>query len=332
MKQNQAKTRYYFFAFLKVAPTQFNKVLVSNHVNMRGIRQKFVDGFHDKVPISINKVLPGKEVFYFNAYSTIGPLNECIEFDLNDADAVQLADIDSEGLVLSIVGQVRFTGSVMHKDYYRDGKQRSDLMREALISDGTRTVKLTIWGDLIDLIKEDQLIQLCNASSRHYNEELVITTNFSTSVCYLTESLEIEFDESLSSITSEEGNKNDEVICCPNIESMKVDSFLSCKVCHKKVSIFPGTGLCRCPNCKREFTVKLIESLPACNQKAVVLDLYTAGNRNLSVTVFGEVLVRFFGENVVANDIELKTTLLNADKIDFTILKDKKIVKDISYH
>jgi len=67
-------------------------------------------------------------------------------------------------------------------------------MREAVISDGSRTLKLTIWGFLIDIIKDNALLQLVIVSSRIYNEELVLTTNYSSSVVYLTETMEIEFD------------------------------------------------------------------------------------------------------------------------------------------
>ena len=109
-------------------------------------------------------------------------------------------------------------------------------MRECLISDGTRTVRLTLWGDLVELVKENHLIQICNASSRIYFEELVITTNYSTSICYLTEQLEVAFDEMESLNDDSSGN---DCVCCPRVESVRIDSFLCCKVCSKKLTITP---------------------------------------------------------------------------------------------
>jgi hypothetical protein len=48
--KNQAKTRDYFFVYIQSAPTDIQKILVSNHRNMKIIRQKFLDHFHDKTP------------------------------------------------------------------------------------------------------------------------------------------------------------------------------------------------------------------------------------------------------------------------------------------
>ena len=62
-----------------------------------------------------------------------------------------VADIDDEEIVLSIVGKVKFIG----KTYNKNSRQRSAKMREALFSDGSKTIKLTIWSDLIEIIKEN---------------------------------------------------------------------------------------------------------------------------------------------------------------------------------
>ena len=156
--KNLAKTRDYFFTYIKTAPTKVEKILVSNHRNMKIIRQKILDAFYDKVPISASKVSPGKDVFYLNAYSFVNDVSVKLEFDLNDADAVNLSDVQDEGLVLSVVGEIRFTADETQKSYFRNGRNRTERMREAVISDGSRTLKLTIWGFLIDLIKDNTLL------------------------------------------------------------------------------------------------------------------------------------------------------------------------------
>ena len=69
---------------------------------------------------------------------------------------------------------------------YKDGKHRSDKMRSALISDGSKIMELTVWSDIIYLIKSDTMLQLVNLSSRSYSQQLVLSTNFGTSLCYLT--------------------------------------------------------------------------------------------------------------------------------------------------
>ena len=49
---------------------------------MKLIRQKFNDAFHDKLPISINKIVAGKDIYFFNAYSDITESNEQVQFEM----------------------------------------------------------------------------------------------------------------------------------------------------------------------------------------------------------------------------------------------------------
>lgn len=219
---------------------------------------------------------------------------------------------------------MKFISEVADVSYFKDGKNRVDRMREGLISDGTRTVKMTIWGDMIDMIREDHLIQITSASSRIYNEELIISTNFSSSICYLTETINIEFDEVTSTGAPQ---KEDFIVCCPNIESIKINTRLGCKICKNKVTVMPGTGLCVCGTCKREFTVKSIEETPGCSQKFAVLDLKNFDGA-LTVTIFEDVL-RNFGEE---DETRLKNKILNLKNHDFLVLKKKKVVTEIKEH
>jgi len=142
--------------------------------------------------------------------------------------------------VSSIVCEVRYTNQELEKSFFREKKNKKERMREAIICDGTRTVKLTVWGFIIDLLKENCLAQLTNVSSRFYNEELVITTNYSPSVIYLAETLDVEFDESyVSKITpvSSEVQSDTITISCPSIESIRIDNFFSCKICKSKLIV-----------------------------------------------------------------------------------------------
>ena len=62
---------------------------------MKIIRQRILDAFHNRTPIIVSKVNPSlkKDVYYFNAYSFIDDVSEMLTFDINDADAVSLADV-----------------------------------------------------------------------------------------------------------------------------------------------------------------------------------------------------------------------------------------------
>lgn len=77
-----------------------------------------------------------------------------MDFGINDTDAIPVAEIDGEEIVLSIAGKVKFVGETTTKTYNKNGRQRSDKMREALFSDGSKTIKLTIWSDLIEILTQ----------------------------------------------------------------------------------------------------------------------------------------------------------------------------------
>ena len=169
--------------------------------------------------------MPGSEILFFNSYSTIEESEMTI--DLNVADATKLSEINDSGLLLSIVGE-----QPIMQTYIKNNKRRTDKMLEALISDGTRTLPITFWADLIDVVPQNTIIQLCNLSSRVFNEDIVLTTNFSSSICFLTETLAVEFEEQPC---SSQQVKTDETVCCQFFESLKLESFLTCRFCKKRL-------------------------------------------------------------------------------------------------
>ena len=51
-------------------------------------------------------------------------------------------------------------------------------MREGYISDGTCLLEITFWGDLVDMVEEDVLLQFCFTSAKAYQDELVLSINY----------------------------------------------------------------------------------------------------------------------------------------------------------
>ena len=100
------------------------------------VRQDFLDFFYNKEPVSIKSCLPLNGRHFFNGYSNIQPCESQLAFNLNDADATPLNEIESNSITESIVSKLRFRGPIEVKPYTtRGGKARTDKMRECLISD-----------------------------------------------------------------------------------------------------------------------------------------------------------------------------------------------------
>lgn len=74
------------------------------------------------------------------------------------------------------------------------------------------------------MLREDCLIQFTNASSRIYNEESVITTNYSTRICFLTESLNISFDKNALQAASSSDSPKEFIVRCLLPENRKYQS------------------------------------------------------------------------------------------------------------
>ena len=242
-----------------------------------------------------------------------------LDFSINDAEAIRLIDIDDEGNVLSVVGKVKFTKDVEFKSYYtKSGQAKTEKMREGLFSDGTKTVKITFWAELVDLIKEQEMIQLYSATSKLYNEQIELSTNFSTSVCFLTEDLNVNMD-----IEHEEKDEDDhsQSMTCKRVIAVKIEEFHNCLFCKKK-KLEPSSsiGMFMCPQCKREFIADFVNTSSTtmvCN-----LDIQPSNGDDLKCfTLFDQQISEIFGQ-MKENASLLKNHILSLK--NFTIEFDSR--------
>ena len=70
---------------------------------------------------------------------------EQLEFSLNDADVVKLRDINDEGLVCSVICQVKFIAAAVDVSYFKDGKNRVDRMRKITICQNNNLITWSIF-------------------------------------------------------------------------------------------------------------------------------------------------------------------------------------------
>jgi len=120
-------------------------------------------------------------------------------------------------------------------------------------------------------------------------------------------------------------------MCCQEIESIIVDTFLVCKKCLKKIKLIPGTGIICCGHCNREYLIEAVTkwqlrngSYPRPKEQNECCFCYG--------TVFSKTLTAFFDDNVLGYDLpELKTKVLKLKNIDFTI-NSKRIISKMFNH
>ena len=143
-------------------------------------------------------------------------------------------------------------------------------MRPCLFTDGNATLQLTLWGDFVSLVKEDSLLQLTSLSSKVTEDKICLATTYSSAICYLTTSLDVQFplDD-----TSEFERNNIEVTKSPVIASVKLDSYLSCKSCLKRVVVTHGTGMVHCMQCNRDYLYSYLKSSPGLFKVIILVEL-----------------------------------------------------------
>ena len=327
-RNNQANTRKHFWIHVKTGPTNFIRLMVSNHKQMQQIRQDFLQFFHDKLPITIKNIVPGKECYYFNSYSSIQEASHPLNFSIDDTDAMSLSDIDEEGEVLSLVGKVKFTEETELKNFYnRQGNSKSERKRNGIISDATNTIKITVWGDLIDAVRENKLIQFHCITSKFYNEEIELATKFSTSLCYLSSDLPTVNMETIN-VQSNALDVSDSILCKQAL-SVKIEKFYQCFFCSKK-KLEPSTqglGLFKCPQCKRDFHNDLLNN---CSM-AMICYVDVVLNDNMDVmafTIFDKEISVIFGD-MRQNIPQLKSHILSLRNFTLEFHKQKKNILSI---
>ena len=322
-KYNQTRTRQYFTVHLKIQPTQFAKVLISNHRSIKTVRQNFLNAFHDKVPIIVKDIVKGSEVYFFNAYSQVLQQNNPLEFSINDSDAEKIKDLNEEGIVVSVVGKIKFIGETIIQPFEKNGKRRTERLRKGMFSDGSKTIRISVWADLIDVLKEDYLIQLSEVNSRSFNEEICLTTTYATSVCFLTDALDVHFE-----IPKTIDQPSSTCHCCKSVYSIKIDQYTKCKFCQSRLSMSSGTGIASCVKCGRDFSVKKVSTSSDRIIKALVD--FTDENGDLkSVTIFSDVLQKYFPTETFTDDVNLKSSLLELNGVDFLVNPSKNSVEEI---
>ena len=184
-----------------------------------------------------------------------------------------------------------------------------------LIADETGSIKISIWGSLIADVVEDTPLFITSVKCEDYFGVRLSTISNSSLSKFENE---IHVDWGKFDLVPQQTT-----LCCPNIESVKVNSFLKCVniECKRKVSPFPGETKVTCLNvtCKRKMLVKRCK-------KSFNVDLLVSDkdNDNIqhSITLFTQVLHNIIEVGDKINEI-IEDELLEIENFDFTINKKK---------
>ena len=196
-------------------------------------------------------------------------------------------------------------------------------VRDGILSDETGQINVSFWGEeLLNDIQQIQKNKVCKFSrlALQSNYGLKLTSTSNTVVLGTDIKLKINWDNlNIPSNTTQR-------LCCPQVMSAKVTTFLQCVNidCRKKVVPFHGETVvsCQSPTCRRKMLVE------RCRQSyslgITVHDDITAKQHVL--TVFPKVVETFFSSSEINIDT-LENRVLSLSKIHFTVNRRKIVIK-----
>ena len=239
---------------------------------------------------------------------------EHINFKYEEKKAISvidLAEVNRNDLI-EIVGQIKWLDEV--RDVLVGAKKTPKTVRDGLLVDKTGAIKISVWSDLVEQISEGKTYKLTSVAIQEYFG-IKLTTTSGTVISSEEEAIEIDWSAHNVAPTTVK-------LCCPDIETVSVNSFLQCIniECRKKVVQFAGELKVSCNACRRKM---LIKKCP--KNFNIELILSDAEKKQHTVTIFPTVVQKVIDIKDKEDD-EIEDLLLMAENIDFVVNKRKVVI------
>ena len=276
--------------------------------------------------------------------SGIAFFNSNQESRLQDAPVISFKNTTNSLLItlkdhksgrFTVTGKFKWTGEQEEKQVGERQGQPACVkdVREALLADSAWQVPISIWGDLIPLIKEDIPYKLTSVKMRWYFGQKMTTTP-ETTMEEIKETPEhyVDWEANQAKFLSDVVPKPALLeLTNPKIINAHVNSYPLCTKasCGKKLAPFPGELTVRCTKCQRKMVIE-----DCLHELNVEIDVKSEP-KDLTLTIFSNVLDKLFEEDVItaykdSKEI-LKDKILFLKNIDL-IYNSKKIVTSITYN
>ena len=192
----------------------------------------------------------GTLFFNSNTGSHITELSN-INFKYKPPSVTKLGDLKNSPIkkIYNIIGAVKWVEET-RTTLYGKGKYERQITH-AIIADeeDEECFNLTVWGGLIEIISDGHTYII---KSVLLEDCYGLRLNTTSSTVFEAHSTQYNLEWSKFSI--DDGNVK---MCCPQIQSIKINSFYQCinASCKRKVSPFPGEKKVICDTCKRKMLV-----------------------------------------------------------------------------
>ena len=339
MESTKSKSQNeYFDVKMKISTKEFQVIRVMKRTNSR-INRRFFLNMQGKAVVMKNVSKSTTDIIFYNSYygSTM------IEATTMPFKFLDVEDITIKELKEKSTGRYSFIACFrwiadekMVEVKNNNGSTSKKRLRDGVVLDESEEyILITIWEEHIDILKDSTCYLFNNISIRDYLVKKLVTTPSTTiEMSDKFESKNLNWSiidmESCSNIEAEAIAIRSPKLIALEIISVSVAIFPSCCDCKKQVEIPPGETKITCIHCnKRLLTRKLdlgfTSTIVVCKE-----------NRRLKLTLFPDVLNKYFGRTDIVNEylnepVRLEDKILDLDqKVDITYNATRNIVSDIT--
>lgn len=257
---------------------------------------------------------------FFNKSASVQDVpNHVIKFKFVQQQPFQITKITT--LLKSTSGLFNVCGTVKWKEEAHIPSNKTDQMvRDGILTDSSGTVPISVWGESITLIEETKFYNITDCRLRHFYGKCLTTTR--------TTRISPAEEQNISTVVEQ---KSENVICCPDILNVAVNSFLTCnnKDCKKKINSTPGSKIVKCINCSKSMLVK------NCYIDITVNFNVEKDGKEYSITAFPRVISSFLDKDIFnyKDDTDnLIEELLLLENIDFQLSQNGRLITKIHKH
>ena len=201
------------------------------------------------------------------------------------------------------------------------------------IADGTHSIEISIWSDLISELQENVLYEMTEITVRNYFGQSLATSPGTVArvVADDDNTITINWD----TVQAKQASSNTTTICCPEINNVGINIYPICtnEECKKKIKPPPRERVVTCNGRNGCLKEMLLKKCP-CGMDVEVQLSKDANITNL--TAFPTVLGRYFEEDILLkykdNKKDLVVKLLELENIDVTYNIHDKIITKITNH
>ena len=321
----------YFDIHFKTSPTEQTTIRIMKNANPSLNRQYFID--KKEQPAKLSKLSVGDNVLFFNScYGSILSEEKILPFSVDTIHLHTITEIkQKEQGIFNVKGLFTWNGKEELIEKKDGNKER---LREGIIVDEDHnTLPVSIWGNTIDEMIEDQIFEFSNMEIKYYYGIQKLGATRMSRIRLMNE-LPFQVDKSKIEVVDwERIQREEKEIAHPTIVGSFVgcetDTYPTCisKPCKKRVTIPFGLDKFSCQSCgHRLISTKLHTGFVA--KVDVEVD-----DEILELTCFNDVLIPFLGKNFVEEykneKLALEDKILDLPKMSITYSATKKVIESL---